>query len=67
MVRGEQVQPIQELVTLHDIDVSLATDRKAKAVRLVPDGPDLAFTTRAGRTRFTVPKLTGHAVVEVAY
>ena len=40
VVRGEQVQPIQELVTLHDVDVSLATERKPKAVRLCARGTD---------------------------
>ncbi len=47
VVRGEQVQPIQELVTLHDIDVSLATDRKREG--------------RAARPRRTGPRLHARA------
>jgi hypothetical protein len=67
VVRGEQIQPIQELVTLHDVEVSVATAGKVKAVKLVPTGKALAFTVKSGRVSFVVPELTGHQVVELAY
>jgi hypothetical protein len=66
-IRGDSVQPIQDLVTLPDIAVSIAVDRKVRTATLVPDGEPLAFTQKAGRAAFTVPKLTGHQMVEIAY
>ena len=65
--RGAPVQPIQDLITLHDINVTVATGADAKAVRLVPSGEALTFAQADGRVAFTVPSLTGHAMVEIAY
>jgi len=66
-IRGDSVQPIQDLVTLADIVVSVAGDRKVTSVALVPSGEPLAFAQDGGRVAFTVPKLTGHQMVEIAY
>ena len=65
--RGAPVQPIQDLVTLRDIGVSVEAVAKVKAVRLVPSGEALAFTQKDGRVGFTVPSVTGHEMVEIAY
>jgi hypothetical protein len=61
------IQPIQDLVTLRDIAVSLKVDAPVEAVRLVPAGPELPFTETEGRVSFTVPEVTGVAMVEVVY
>ena len=37
-IRGDNVQPIQDLVTLSDIAVSVEVDKKVRGVRLVPSG-----------------------------
>jgi hypothetical protein len=66
-IRGDNVQPIQDLVTLNEIAVSVAADGKVRSVKLAPSGDALAFTQKTGRVSFTVPKLTGHQVVEIAY
>jgi hypothetical protein len=67
LVRGDNVQPIQDLVTLSDIDVSIAGAAPVRDVRLVPDGHALNFTEAGGRVAFTVPKLRGCQMVEIAY
>jgi hypothetical protein len=36
-------------------------------VKLVPSGKKLDFTETDGRARFTVPSLTGHEMIEIAY
>lgn len=51
--RGALVQPIQDIVRLHDIEVSVAVQRDVKSVQLVPSGKGLDFTQRAGRAEFT--------------
>jgi hypothetical protein len=65
--RTNPVQPIQDLITLSDIDVDVATTGTVKAVKLVPSGKKLDFAAADGRVRFTVPSLTGHEMVEIAY
>lgn len=64
---NSNIQPIQDLVTLRDIAVSLEVDGPVEAVRSVPDGTPLAFTLSDGRVSFIVPEVTGVAVVEVTY
>jgi hypothetical protein len=66
-IRGDNVQPIQDVVTLKDIAASIEVDKKVRGVRLVPSGKALEFTNRKGRVEFTVPELHGHQVVEIAY
>jgi hypothetical protein len=65
--RGAPVQPIQDLVLLNNIQVTVATTGNAKAVRLIPSGEALAFTEHEGAVAFVVPSVTGHQMVEIAY
>jgi hypothetical protein len=66
-LRGSNIQPIQDLITLSDIAVDLATEGPVAAVTLVPEGEALPFTESGGRLRFTVPQVRGHQMVEVRY
>ena len=66
-LRGANIQPIQDLVTLGDIEVTCTVDRSVSAVRLVPDGHALAHSHVDGRLSFTVPRVRGHQMVEIAY
>src|SRR5690348_7809674 len=65
--RGAPVQPIQDLVTIHDIAVSVAPSAKVRSVKAVPSGAAIPFAINDGRVEFTVPRLTGHEMVEIAY
>jgi hypothetical protein len=66
-IRGDTVQPIQDLVTLRDIDVSVEAGKKVRSVALAPSGEELKFLQKGGRVSFTVPELIGHQMVEIAY
>ncbi len=66
-IRGDDVQPIQDLVTLRDIDVSLEIATKVKNVAIAPSNRRLTFAQKGSRVSFTVPELTGHQIVEVAH
>jgi hypothetical protein len=65
-IRGDNVQPIQDLVTLRDIEVSVEAEKKVRSERLVPSGAQLEFRNRYGRVEFLVPELRGHQIVEIA-
>ncbi|MEO6395000.1 MAG: alpha-amylase family protein [Devosia sp.] len=65
--RGAPVQPIQDLITLHDVMVSLLPRSKVKEVRLIPSGEAISYSERDGRLNFTVPSVTGHEMIEVRY
>ena len=66
-IRGDNVQPIQDLTSLTDIGVSVEMDKKVRGVRLIPNGEPLEFRTGKGRVEFTVPHCRGHQMVEIAY
>lgn len=65
-IGGDAVQPIQDLVTLRDVAVSVRIEHPVRTVRLVPSGEAIAFEQVDGRVRFTVPTLRGTQIVEIA-
>jgi hypothetical protein len=66
-IRGDNVQPIQDVVALNGVAVSIEADRKVRSVRLAPLGTALEFKNRQGRVEFTVPELYAHQMVELLY
>jgi hypothetical protein len=65
-IRGDNVQPIQDLVTLKDVAVSVEVDKRVRSVRLAPSGQALGFSARRGRLDFTLPEIRGHQMVEIS-
>ena len=63
-LRGDPIQPIQDIVALANVAVDVEAPGTA-AVRSVPDGAELRFETEGDRVRFTVPEVRGHAMVEL--
>ena len=66
-LRGSNIQPIQDLITLTGIAVDLAASGPVKAVRLVPEGTVIAHFVAGDRVRFNVPLVRGHQMVEVIH
>ncbi|WP_428375897.1 beta-galactosidase trimerization domain-containing protein [Lichenicoccus sp.] len=66
-IDGDAVQPIQDLVTLPNVAVSIGLEQPVSAVRLVPGGDPIPFETVAGRIEFILPALRGHQMVELAH
>lgn len=66
-LRGTNIQPIQDLVTLSDIAVQIRPSGAVSSVMLVPEGQPLAHQIRDGMLHFTVPRLRGHQMVEILY
>ncbi|MCU0906899.1 MAG: hypothetical protein MUF73_05490 [Rhodobacteraceae bacterium] len=66
-LRGANIQPIQDLVTLSGIDVRMRSFGPVLSVRTVPEGQVLPHDTEKGLLTFSVPRLRGHQIVEIAY
>ncbi len=66
-LRHDNIQPIQDLVTLAEIDVLVEAGHTVRGVTLVPGGQTLDFTQADGRVAFQVPRLRGHAMVEIGF
>ena len=64
--RGQRFDVIEDVIPVHDVRVSVAVPGKAEAVLLVPAGEAVDFEQAGGRVGFTVPKVDGHCMVEIA-
>ncbi|MHC4563812.1 MAG: alpha-amylase family protein [Planctomycetota bacterium] len=64
--RGQHFDTIEDVIPLHDLALSIKAPKKLKSVRCVPDGAELEFTQQDGRINFTLPKLEGHQLIELA-
>ena len=64
-LHGNPVQPIQDLIPLYDVDVSIGLTHNSE-VSLIPDGAKLPATFADGRLDFTVPVLRGAQMIQIA-
>ena len=64
--RGQDFDVIEDVLPVYDVAVSVKLPGPVAGVRRVPDGETLAFSETKGRLNFTVPKLDGHQIVEIA-
>lgn len=64
--RGREFDVIEDVIPLHDVKLSVRLDKAPKSVKLQPSGEALAFDYVDGRAEFTLTRLDGHALVELA-
>lgn len=65
--RGESIQVIEDIVPLHDIEVTVAVPRLVNKVYLAPQLTELPFRLESGVVRYTVPRLECHQMVVLDY
>ncbi|MEM8736985.1 MAG: alpha-amylase family protein [Planctomycetota bacterium] len=61
------VEVIDDLVSLHGVEIDLDPGHPVAAVKLQPQSTPLEFTTHGERIRFTVPELRCHQMIELAW
>jgi hypothetical protein len=64
--RGEAFDVVEDVVPLHDVNVSVAVRGPVAAVTLAPQGEPVSFDQAGGRVSFTVPQVVGHQMVSIA-
>jgi len=64
--RGQHFDTIEDVIPVSDLTVSVKAPGKVKRVRCVPEGAALDFAVNGGRIEFTLPKLEGHQMIELA-
>ncbi len=63
--RGRVLDVIEDVIPLHEVDVSIRADHEPKAVRLVPEDQTLEWMYSNGYVNFTVPRVHGYQIVEI--
>jgi hypothetical protein len=61
------IDVIEDVIPLHDIKLSIKPNAIVKNVMLVPQMQSLIYNTLDEKIEFTVPKIHGHQMIEIAY
>lgn len=65
--RGVDFDVIEDVIPLHDVQVSVRVPQAVQSVVTAPQGTALDFTQQNGRVEFTLPKLDGHQMIELNF
>ena len=65
--RGKTIQPIHDLVPLHDTTVDMRVTSDVKSVKLIPCGTAVDYTQKGDSIHFTVDKFSICQMVEIQY
>jgi len=65
--RSKDIDVIEDVIPLHQVRLSVKTDRPVREVRCVPDGAVLEHASADGRVEFTVPVINGHQMVSLSF
>ena len=64
--RCDEYDIVEDVVPLHNVPVAVRADKPVQRVRLVPQGEPVDFAVDGGYVTFTVPRIEGHQMVELA-
>ena len=64
--RGMAFDVIEDAIPLHDLPLTVRGSGGVSSVRVVPDGDPIPFELDGGTLSFTVPRVDGHCMVEIA-
>ena len=65
--RSQDMDIIEDVIPLHELHVSLRAKGRVESVACVPEMMPLAFTEKAGRVEFVVPKVVGYQMVAITW
>ncbi len=63
--RGVELDIVEDVIPLHEVPVSVRMDGEATAVRLVPQGEEIAYAPTGDRIGFVIPRIEGTQMVEI--
>jgi hypothetical protein len=64
--RGQQgFDVIEDVLPLHEVEISVRVERRPSGVRLVPEDESIAWTYQDSYVRLTLPCVKGYQIVEI--
>lgn len=63
--RGRVLDVIEDVIPLHDIEISIRAEHEPKAVRLVPQAEPVEWTWANGYVKIEVPSIDGYQIVVI--
>ena len=65
--RGQNIQIIEDILPIHNVELSLKSEKAPKSVMLVPENTPLPYEYKDGRITVTIPKLECWQITEIQY
>lgn len=65
--RSQSIDIIEDIISLHNVKVSVKVKGKARVITSVPDQETLSFEQKDGRVEFMLPELVGHQMVALDF
>jgi len=65
--RGQDFDVIEDVIPLHDLQISVRTPKPVRSVIYVPQQENLAFEEKGGRAKFALPRLNGYQVIALSF
>jgi hypothetical protein len=63
--RGKILDIIEDVIPLHDVEISIRAEREPLGVRLVPEDQAVEWRYENGYVSFGVPVVNGYQIVEI--
>lgn len=63
--RGQGLDVIEDVLPLHDVEVSIRAERQPQAVELVPERQAVEWTWQDGYVRVRIPRVNGYQIVRL--
>ena len=65
--RSQEIDIIEDVIPLYDLEMAVRLPRAVKAVTCVPEMEPIEFKVQDGTLWFTLDKLHGHQMIEIAF
>ena len=64
--RGQILDVIEDVLPLYDVTIAIRAAQRPSAARLAPEGEPLEWAWADGYVRFTIPRINGYQIVQLA-
>ncbi len=65
--RSQAIDVVEDVIPLHDVDISIRVPAAVTGVACVPEAVPLAYRQAGDRVEFTLPKLVGHQMIALSF
>ncbi|MEM1027298.1 MAG: beta-galactosidase trimerization domain-containing protein, partial [Planctomycetota bacterium] len=65
--RGDAFDTVEDVIPLHDLELTINTPKQFRSARLVPSGESLNIDNRGDGQILTIDRLDGHQIIELSY
>jgi hypothetical protein len=65
--RGQKIDIVEDVICLYDLRISVRPKGRVRQIRCVPQDEPLTWKINQGRVEFSLPRLEGHQMIDIAY